>query len=720
MKRLLFVLLPFALFADPLTPDLPPVGQEPCIPCIPTEYCSRRLSKENMYVDLVDPLYSKGILSTTKGGIVCGHDLRIQAQTINYIKNETQCSVYCEGKLLIDYKKWTLTGDAFFYDFVTKTGYLLKGRTAAPPWFIGSKRMELMENGDITVISGYLTTSEGPKHDIRLASRCIELKQNQVAKAKDVCLLLKNIPLLWSPIVKVDLKGLPETPLAFQFGWGGYLATHLSVLYKFLDWDDLKALARVDGFFKYGVGGGIDTIYNPKYNCTEYYTRNYYAKDLPLQTPSTANRWRFQGKYADKLYSEKISVKAQYDFVSDAQMASQYNFQDFDLKTAGATKIELRRQDPWVISNLFARVRANSFQSVNQQLPSFKLNWRPFEIPNTGIVASGDFTGEFLHYIFGKQVSPTNNFHSGRISCTPHFYRPIHSTWWTLTPEIGGKGIYYSDNQFNRSVGQAELFTGAKLESVFHKSFGRCKHAVQPYIHYNYLAVPRVPNDRHYIFSLQDGLGAVSRFRCGWRNSFFLRSDCKIERLFWFDLWGNLFVKADRAFPDQKMYLNAEYRPYQNIALAFNGGWNFNKGNLDFANPRLAWTPGENLALALEYRHRSRYYWRKADFYNFVLENVRTKQELFNSALSDKRSTILVRAFVRLNPDWNVAIDLRKGWDRTDQPPYLEWKGELGAVVFDHWRFNFIYEKRESDDRYSVSLRMDPGPPKKAKFCPRF
>ncbi|MCH9609533.1 MAG: hypothetical protein S4CHLAM45_09290 [Chlamydiales bacterium] len=729
MFALLFLLLFAPLFAgepvaDLLTPDLPTLGEAICIPCVPTEYCNRRLSKENVRVDLIDPLYSQGALTTDQGGIITGQDLRVQAKKIHYLQNETQCSLYCEGDLLIDYKEWTLTGTAFFYDFVTSTGYLLDGKTAAPPWYIGSKRMELLANGEIVVRGGYLTTSEGPRHDIRLSSPHIRLAKNKIAAANDVTLLVKKIPLLWVPSLKVDLNTIEQTPLAFQFGWGGFLASHISVLYKFLNWNDLEALARVDGFFKYGVGGGIDTIYNPKHRCTEFYTRNYYAHDLPLQTPDQKNRWRYQGTYADKFSRLKISAKAKYDFVSDAQMAAQYNHHDFALKTAGRTELELRRQDPWWIANLYTRVRVNNFQSVNQQLPSFKLDWRSFEVPHTGVIVSGKFSAEYLHYIFGKQITDNNNFHSSRIALTPLLYRPFKATWLTFTPELGGRGIYYNENENGSSIGQAELFTGAKLETVFHKTFAnRFKHAAQPYIHYHYLTVPAVSDNDHYIFSIEDGLGAVSRFRFGLRNSLFLRDDCSVNRRFWFDIWGNLFLKSNSAFPDQKGYLNAEYIPYPNLAFAFFGGWNFSEHMLDFANPRVDWTPSENLAFSLECRHRNKYYWRKADFYNFVLENVRSETELLNSALSDRRTTLLFRTFLRLNPEWDVSFDIRKGWNRkakTKQLPYLEWVGELGAVVFDHWRFNFIYEKRESDNRYSISLRMDPGPPKKAKFCPRF
>lgn len=431
-----------------------------------------------------------------------------------------------------------------------------------------------------------------------------------------------------------------------------------------------------------------------------------------------SNRYRYQGAYSDNIYD--VSVKAVYDVVSDPKMANQYNIQDFDLKTAGRTQLDLRRQDPWWTANLTTRVRVNNFQSINQELPSFHLSWHPLEIPRTGIIFGSDLQAGYLNYIFSRNVTPDTMHAAARAEIRPYLYRPFHFRNWNFTPEVGGIGIYYSDNQNNQQIGQGELFAGASLETAIHKTYARSKHVIEPYTCYQYLSSPTITNSDHFIFTIQDGLNRLNRFRCGVRNSLFFRDKCSVLRRGWVDLWGNLFIKSNKAFPDQRLYLNVEYQPFLNVNCGFFGAWNFQENMIDTANPRVEWTVNENAAFNLEYRHRSKYFWRKANFYNFVLENTRTQTELLGSVLSDQRDTLLFRLFFRFDPDWHVKLDVRSGWNRVNQPPYTEYSAQLGTVLFEHWRYNFTYEKRESDNRYSMSLRLDPGPPKKAKACPRF
>ncbi len=45
-------------------------------------------------------------------------------------------------------------------------------------------------------------------------------------------------------------------------------------------------------------------------------------------------------------------------------------------------------------------------------------------------------------------------------------------------------------------------------------------------------------------------------------------------------------------------------------------GLNFAESQVDYYNVRLDWTLNIDVAFGLEYRHRGRFDWRKADFYN--------------------------------------------------------------------------------------------------------
>ena len=196
------------------------------------------------------------------------------------------------------------------------------------------------------------------------------------------------------------------------------------------------------------------------------------------------------------------------------------------------------------------------------------------------------------------------------------------------------------------------------------------------------------------------------------RNSFFLKSNSCFVRPLWFDLWANAFFNT-RTLPQviPRAYLNVEYMPFSHLFIGSESGWFFPHNQLDFCNAHLDITLNENLAFGVEYRYRSRFDWRKADFYNFILDSVRSQQELLASPLSDKRETILFRIFARPTPSWTAKFDLRQGKHKKQRRSYLEYRVELARTIFQHWRLALLYEKRQADHRYSFSLLLNPGPP---------
>ncbi|MFZ0566316.1 MAG: LPS assembly protein LptD [Chlamydiales bacterium] len=731
---LIFLLSAFAsLMADELTTDPPTIWKAICVPCRPTESLRIHEIESNIVVDLLDPVYENGMITTDRGGILTAPGLRVQAQKITHIRSlDTDPSVFnifCEGNLLIDYYDWVLVGESFYYDFLTHTGYLTNGRVAAPPWYGGGKQILLLENGDIVVLDGYLSTSEGECKDVLIQSPRLTLSPDRVLVASNTKAKIKRLPIFWLPSFKLDLKNLGRSPFGVRFGWGGFMGSHLSLVYRFLSWGALQGTARIDGFFGQGVGGGVETIYNPKNAPTQFYTRNYYANDIAIDDPRRRNRYRFQGTYYDCILG--TTIDGIYDFVSDGQMAADYQIRDFDLNTAGRTQVALRHQKPSWIANLFVRPRVNNFQSVNQELPSFQLNWHPHEIPGTGIVFENCFKASYLNFVFSDDIviNPTNvnagrpnDFNAGRLSIEPYLYRPFRFPYFTLTPQAGFIGIAYSQTNHGEWAGQAVGDFSVNLETSLSKCTPTWKHVIEPYIHPHYLTHPTLGVDDPYIFTINDAYNQLILVRFGSRHSFFTKTLPFVKRFLWMDVWANAFFDIrtfGRTIP--KGYLNLEWQPFSRMLGSVFGGWNFEEKQLDFYNIRLDWTWNEHFAFSIEYRHRGRFDWRKADFYNFILESARTIPELLDSPLSDRRETLLFTTFIRPTPDWTAKFDLRYGWNRFKQQArgkkYLEYLVELTTLIFEHWRFTAIYEKKEADNRYSVSLKLDPGPPPKRKAC---
>lgn len=733
MKRFFFFLF-FALrvAADELTLDPPLLWDSPCAPCNPPRCCSPSpfpggFLTDDMTVDLSNPLYHDGVLSTEEGGVLTGPGIRIQARKVVYTRlldaTPPVMSAYCEGDLLVDYNGKTLVGESLFFDLLTNNGVLVGGRTALPPWYVGGEVAELCSNGDVIIRNGYITTSQGGERAVELHTPFILLsKDNSTLTAQNITFRINTIPLLWLPKIQLDLQQVNEYPFAVTFGWGGYPGTHLGIRYQFLKWNDLKGYARADVFFGQGIGVGIETQYCPSDSWAEWYTRNYYANDIAIFDPRRRDRYRFQGTYFNLVWEDTTTLNAVYDIVSDGEFATEYNTEDFALKTADRTELEIRRQDDSWIARLFTQVRVNSFQSVEQKLPEFAWTWHPFEIGESGIIAQNVFKAAYNYYVSSDEIPLGPNFQAGRMEVRPYFYRPFPFGPFTLTPEAGFIGIAYSNGPNKKSVGQALGDLGLRFETALAKHFNCFKHVIEPYAHYHVYTAPRSAIDHHFVFTLEDAYTTLQLVRFGVRQSLFYREGCCIGRPLWIDLWANAFFDVPTiAQTIPKGYVNLEWSPLQRLEMGIDSGWNFQEKQLDFYNIWANWTWTQNFATTVEYRHRGRFAWRKADFYNFILEASRFQEILLNSPESDRRDTLLTRLFYRLNPNWAAKFELRHGWNRlianqTRQRSYTEYLISLDTVAFEQWRLGFTYEAREADKRFYFTLKLAPSPPGKCPF----
>ncbi|MCB1106462.1 MAG: hypothetical protein KDK76_00020, partial [Chlamydiia bacterium] len=74
-------------------------------------------------VDLKDPQYHHGVISTHNGGVITSPELRVQARHIVYTnrleKGETIHRLVAEGDLMLESGGHTYVGRRLEYDFVT-------------------------------------------------------------------------------------------------------------------------------------------------------------------------------------------------------------------------------------------------------------------------------------------------------------------------------------------------------------------------------------------------------------------------------------------------------------------------------------------------------------------------------------------------------------------------------------------------------------------------
>lgn len=660
------------------------------------------------------PTYCDGVLTTEEGGVLQRDNLRIQAKKIIYTKREGEVSVYAEGNLLVDYGERALVGDSLFFDFLKNEGCLTNGKSAFPPWYLGGKKIALTACGDILIEEGYITTAEGQEKDVVLSASSIILTSDQILKMSNIFFTVNQVPFFFLPFLRLDVNQPEyETPLSITGGWGGYMGSYVSLRYHLYSWKNWDAYLRLDGYFKKGLGGGLETEYVSDVYEETLYTRSYFAHDISIDDPKKRDRYRFQGNYDFVTEDGRAWAHLLYDVLSDPEMANDFPPYDFDLGTACRTEIIVHKQEDLWLANFYTRVRVNSFQTINQDLPSLQMHLHPLAL-GYGIIGESLFRLGYHSYVFSDNVVGADPYRAGRFEAHPRLYRPFSLSSFLVTPEIGAVLIGYSNNPHDEAVGQALFDANVLATTSTSRLYGRVKHVVTPYIRYHLLSNPRVAVDNYFVFTIYDGYALLNVVRLGAKQAFFLSPLPPSDYHLFIDLWANAFLghtEVPSVIP--KGYVEIEFQPNPFLLFGFDGAWNFAHNLVDYANFSSDMTFSENLAFGFEARHRNRFDWRKADFYNFVLDAARSEERLLNSALSEKRNTLLAKIFYRFHPNWEAKFQVREGWDRILEPSYLEYQIDLATLLFNHYRLGFCYEKRQADHRVSFSFKLNPAPPRR-------
>lgn len=668
-------------------------------------------------VDLNQPTLIDGVLSTESGGIIESLDLRIQAQTIAYTKKDHICHIYAEGDLILEFGGYYFIGESCAYDFITHEGVIYGARTGIEPWYFGGEAIFLHGDGSFTLSNGFITTSESRDFDWEITTETAILQKQRFLNARDVTFRVQSVPLLWVPSIKTDLETIFDSPIRYSFKWGSRQGARASMVYELFAWQRFKVFTRLDYRVKRGFGGGIETYYRSEDSREIFNTINYVANDNSLSNQHEKVRYRFQGLYHNLVWNDRVTVDLTWDKLSDIDMATDYNDRGLELDTAGRTQLVVRKQEKNRIERLITYVRVNQFQSVDQELPTLEISFRPRNLGDTGIISTSLIRTSFLDFAYANDVRHVHDYSSSRFEYRQDFFRPYPLHFLTLTPTVGFAAIHYGNSPQDKARNLGVLRFALEAKSGFSKDYGYCKHVVEPYLKFDYLSSPTVAPNRHYIFDIEDGYFQANQARIGIANHVYTQNSFDyLTRPLFIDLYTYGFFDTPtigETFP--KGYLTISTLPMPTIRYTLETAWDFQHGQLDYFNFRTEWTVAENLAIRGEYRHRSPYYWRKADPTNFILDAYRSQQQLLHSTVSDRRDTILANIFYQMTPNWAFLFEMRHGWNRKHEPSYTEFETDFLLRLPSAWNLKLSYQHREDDDRIAVYFTIGLHKPNDAK-----
>lgn len=669
--------------------------------------------EEGISVDLRNPEIRGSTLSTHEGGIIVAPGMRIQARTITYtrIKEEDEEKIFlvASGDLIFDYGSYHLVGDTLTYDFITKTGTLTDGRGGYEMWYFGGTLIELYPDYSLRVHDLYLTTSDSLDADWQLTAQEATLSPNKDLRATHLRLVIEDTKTLWLPTFKTNLDWLANNPIRYRLRWGGKQGIRLGITYLAFDWRRWKTFLRFDYRVDRGPGGGIETLWESEDGKQYLHTINYIARDSSVENTGQRTRYRLEGGYLGLYDQDRTSVELSYDHVSDEEMPDDYYDKGLAHKTVQRTHLHVRRQqEQWWIANFSTRVRINDFQSVKQELPYITWSHHPWEISRSGIIAENSVSAGFLDFVYAEDLEE-KNFHSARGEWHGKLYRPLHLGVLTATPFIEGLSIYYGNNPLGPSQWLNTSIFGGELKTSFNKKYHCYKHIIEPYGLYQQVNPPSLEPAQHYIFDVDDGWHALKTLRFGIRQHLYQQTPSHFSRIFSADIYGYAFydnnrnpTKLPRVFAD----LLWNVTPY--IAASVDTSWDLARHDVGYINTLLKWTLDDDFAFTAEYRHRNAYTWRKADYFNFMMEASTSDDLLAASELSDRRDTFLLHSFYRFIPNWTAEFEYRRGWKRKDpeQKNYVEYQLDVTTLLRSQWQLRLSWQNREDDHRivFYISL----------------
>ncbi len=667
---------------------------------------------QDFTIDLKDPVFTKGVVSTDQGGVISGDGLRIQAQKITYvnrIENGIHIhSIEAEGDLLFQYGDQAFVGKRLEYDLVSRSGTLYEGKTYVDIWYLGGDKIILQSDGRFSIVRGYVTTSESQDHTWELRADKIRISKERMLTARDIRLNFFNFPLFWVPTFCANLKFFHEPPIRYKLTWDRSLGPRISARYRIYSWEDFSLFLRGDYRVRRGGGAALESVYRTEDRRTEFITRSYGSiddKSVPIQ--ERRNHFRLQGLFRSETQDGRTKAYLTYDKISDEKMIGEFKTDNFEISTQKRTRLFIDHKEVDSFVGIRVQPRINPWQSLNQELPSVTIGLKPFTFGSSGIIMQNWVNASYLDYVYATNLQDfIHNTNSGRLETVNQIYRPIPLRYFTLTPEVGIIAIFYSNSPHHNAARQFVGTYGCLLDTRLTRRYTHFTHQFRPYASFQGITRPTSRVDRHFIFGIDDGINRINALRLGVENNLYQwKKGCDLPTI-GADVYTYAFL-GNRGeltiFPRLYTDIDLSY-PTETTRVGF--VWNMQKRVVDRINAQIAWTVSQNLAFTLEMRHRSRFDWRKSDHDNFILDVSRSIHELVQSPISDGRNALLAQIQLRLHPLWTCHFATHMGWGRRNEPMYHSEKIDLYTMVATSWRLRISALFSPADTRFDWGIQL--------------
>jgi lipopolysaccharide assembly outer membrane protein LptD (OstA) len=459
-----------------------------------------------------------------KGNVIIKHeDTVIRCDQASYEVEANKA--YLEGNVEIIREKEIITGRKVIYNFGDKTAQIEKMRAQSPPFYGEAREGEKISDNEYLFKDGYITTCDLKKPHYRIKARRITIYPGERVVAKNVFVLVSNIPVFYTPYYSQSLKDqFVELSVGKNKEWGYHVLSrwryHLNQENKGRVYLDLyeergKGIGVVHKTESENIGDVLFKYYFIQDKLYEVDKRNSFF-EFYSEREDIASKYLEDDRYRLQLYYEgrpfpELSIKSEFHKFSDQYFTKDFFYREYEIESSPSSYLLLERSFSNSSLSLIVRKRANHFFSETERFPEVEYNFYRQKLGLANLYLESKSS-------FSNLITKTANSHVDNdvVRGYSHnvFSYPTSIKWLQINPYVGAYTAFYSkkssgDENVFRFAHESGVSFSTKLYKYFDVDFNlfgerikKMRHVLTPTLSYSYMHSPTIPNSQ--IFQIDD------------------------------------------------------------------------------------------------------------------------------------------------------------------------------------------------------------------------
>lgn len=432
-----------------------------------------------------------------------------------------------EGNVNITQKDAYFIGDKVMYNFEKRSAVIDYGYINANPFYGRAENMTKDEGKDeFGLENGSVTTCDLDKPHYRIQAERVKIYLNDKVEANNIVFLIGTVPVMYLPYYVQPLRHNKKTNLTVIPGqskdWGYFV---LNSLRYYID-DNFRGDILLDYRTKKGLATGVNHYLDTDAGRGAfkfYYTQENNGLEFE-NTGAEMKRYRYQYRHRWDMKDVDSTAVIEFNYLSDPDIIRDYIYNEYEELGANPDSFfSLITAKPEYTTELLLRKRFNTFYTVVERLPEYKIDILNYRIGNTSFYYSSNTSGVYLNLQTAKSTTPTTTTPKDvstirfdtyqQVSYAARFFKTL-----SVTPFAGIRETYYSRNKWGDTNLVRTLFReGVDASMKFYKIYdvntdymdldiNKLRHIITPSAGYVHVHQPTISPDNLNQFDEIDAL----------------------------------------------------------------------------------------------------------------------------------------------------------------------------------------------------------------------